>query len=115
MTPDPRCVDVLSHAPPEGCREASEPLALSMSSYLNELRMCVASSQTAPVRAQPFSQDVNPNLCGCEQGKGTGSLHTKCGKCQTCSRPTMHKPCLNPIPKAGGSEDVADSWSRRAP
>ena len=38
----------------------------------------------------------------------------KCGKCLTCLRPSMHKPCLNPVPKPGSSEDAVDTWSRCA-
>ena len=40
----------------------------------------------------------------------------RCGACAVCVRgPTVHRPCLNPVPRLSGAAaaDEEDVWSRR--
>lgn len=51
------------------------------------------------------------------QGRGGGRAASRCGRCQPCLRPSMHKACLNPIAaQPSGSawgQDSANPWCGR--
>lgn len=49
----------------------------------------------------------------CLQGRGGGRAALRCGRCQPCLRPSMHKACLNPIaaqPTGAFASDNPNAW-----
>ena len=54
------------------------------------------------------------HLQGAGGKTGVQGQFVRCGACAVCVRgPTVHRPCLNPVPRlSSAATDEEDAWSR---